>query len=62
MWGDIDPSFEECGTGDRQSPVDIAESTPADLPDLEFDYPPTPLVVRNTGHVIEASRSRIRAI
>ena len=55
MWGGIDQSFEQCGTGDNQSPVDIAEAIPADLPALEFDYPPTPLVVRNTGHVIEAS-------
>ena len=41
--------------GTHQSPVDLAEATPADLPDLEFDYPPTPLVVKNTGHVIEAA-------
>ena len=55
VWGGIDQSFEQCGTGANQSPVDIAEAIPADLPALEFDYPPTPLVVRNTGHVIEAS-------
>ena len=55
VWGDIDPSFEQCSTGDNQSPVDIAEATPADLPELVFDYPPTPLVVKNTGHVIEAA-------
>jgi carbonic anhydrase len=54
-WGEIDPSFEQCMSGDRQSPVDIAEPIPADLPKLEFNYPPTPFVVKNTGHVIEAS-------
>jgi carbonic anhydrase len=54
-WGEIDPSFERCMSGDRQSPVDIAEPIPADLPKLEFNYPPTPFVLKNTGHVIEAS-------
>jgi len=54
-WGEIDPSFEPCTAGNGQSPVDIAEATPADLPTLEFNYPPTPFVVKNTGHAIEAS-------
>jgi len=52
-WGAIDDSFEECRTGTSQSPVDIATAVPADLPPLEFDYSATPLVVENTGHVIE---------
>ncbi len=54
-WGKIDESFAQCLTGDSQSPVDIAETIPTDLPELEFNYPPTPFVVTNTGHVIEAS-------
>lgn len=54
-WAGIDASFERCGTGDRQSPVDIANAASADLPSLEFDYPPTPFVVTNTGHTIEAT-------
>ena len=54
-WAEIDASFRRCGTGDRQSPVDIAEPASAELPRLELDYPPTPLVVENTGHTIEAS-------
>ena len=54
-WGEIDPSFELCSSGDAQSPVDVAEPVPADLPGLELNYPPTPLVVKNTGHVIEVS-------
>jgi carbonic anhydrase len=52
-WGEIDESFEQCLVGDSQSPVDIADAVPADLPDLEFDYPETSLVVENTGHTIE---------
>jgi carbonic anhydrase len=52
-WGEIDESFEQCLTGTGQSPVDIAATVTADLPPLEFDYTATPLVVENTGHVIE---------
>ncbi len=55
VWSEIDDSFEECGTGDRQSPVDIADAVPAELSELELDYPQTSLVVENTGHVIEVS-------
>lgn len=54
-WGEIDQSFEQCLEGDRQSPVDIAGTVPADLPPLEFSYPATPFVVENTGHVVEAA-------
>jgi carbonic anhydrase len=54
-WGEVDPSFQPCMSGDRQSPVDIAKAVPADLPKLEFNYPPTPMVVKNTGHVIEVA-------
>lgn len=52
-WGSIDVDFEACLTGTSQSPVDISGAVPADLPALEFDYAATPLVVENTGHVIE---------
>jgi carbonic anhydrase len=52
-WGEIDPSFEACLDGDAQSPIDIADAVTADLPPLVFDYPGAPLVVENTGHVIE---------
>jgi carbonic anhydrase len=53
-WGEIDESFEACEAGESQSPVDIADAVSAGLPDLEFDYPETTLVVENTGHTIEA--------
>jgi carbonic anhydrase len=55
VWGEIDESFEQCRTGDQQSPVDISGAVRADLPPLEFEYPSTPFSVENTGHTIEAS-------
>jgi len=52
-WGSIDPSFAACVDGSEQSPIDIADPVASDLPPLVFDYAVTPLVVENTGHVIE---------
>ncbi len=54
-WGTVDASFDACLEGDEQSPIDIAETEPADLPPLTFDYAEAPLVVENTGHVIEVA-------
>jgi carbonic anhydrase len=54
-WGEIDESFEECGAGTEQSPVDLTGAVETVLPELELDYPETSLVVENTGHTIEAS-------
>jgi carbonic anhydrase len=54
-WGTIDASFEACSQGSEQSPIDIVDAVSADLPPLVFDYTETPLVVENTGHVIEVA-------
>jgi carbonic anhydrase len=59
-WSEIDDSFEQCLAGARQSPVDIAASVLADLPELEFSSPAMPFVVENTGHVIEVSMPESR--
>jgi len=52
-WGTIDASFEACLDGTEQSPIDIADTVSADFPPLVFDYAEAPLVVENTGHVVE---------
>jgi carbonic anhydrase len=53
QWGSLDDAWEACSTGRSQSPVELAGSTPADLPLVRLDYPAVPLTVHNTGHVIE---------
>jgi len=52
-WGELAPDFFQCGTGKRQSPLDIDGATPAHLPALTFRYRPTRAKVANTGHTIE---------
>jgi carbonic anhydrase len=50
-WAGEDPAFATCGTGKRQSPIDIETATRnKSLPPLEFAYRPTALTVTDTGH------------
>jgi carbonic anhydrase len=37
-WGSLSEKFALCGTGQKQSPVDITDSVKADLPPLQFNY------------------------
>jgi len=51
----VDLEFEDCG-GSNQSPVDInicEEEGNHELPEIEFEYEHTPLLILNNGHTIE---------
>ena len=51
-WGDLKPEFATCKTGHRQSPIDIRNPQPVDLPPITFDYKPSTLHVIDNGHTI----------
>jgi carbonic anhydrase len=51
-WGDLDPSFAACKTGQHQSPIDIKGAVPADLKAIKFDYKLAPMKIINNGHTI----------
>ena len=51
-WGDLDPSFAACKTGQHQSPIDIKGAAPADLKPIKFDYKLSPMTIVNNGHTI----------
>lgn len=55
FWGDLNPEFELCKTGESQSPIDIAAVNEVDLANLPFSYVPSPLHIVNNGHTIEVS-------
>jgi carbonic anhydrase len=53
-WGDLDPSFANCKTGKRQSPIDIkGAKKDATLAPLQIDYQPSPLKIVDNGHTIK---------
>jgi len=54
-WGSEDPAFAVCGTGTRQSPIDIQMTVVKSLPAIEFAYQPIPLTVTDTGHSFQVN-------
>ncbi|HED15239.1 MAG TPA: carbonic anhydrase family protein [Gammaproteobacteria bacterium] len=54
-WGGISNEFALCGSGKRQSPVDIQNERSADIYPLRFQYQSIPLQVINNGHTLQAN-------
>ncbi|GAB1645574.1 carbonic anhydrase family protein [Krasilnikovia sp. MM14-A1259] len=52
-WASLTPDWAACGGEGDQSPVALGNGRRAALPELRADYPRVPLVVENTGHVVE---------
>ena len=52
-WATLTPDWAACAGDGDQSPIVINHGQPASLPPLRVDYPRVPLVVENTGHVVE---------
>ncbi len=52
-WGELDPAFEECAVGTKQSPINITGGVVEGQAALVFKYQDTPLVIENNGHTIE---------
>jgi carbonic anhydrase len=55
MWGKINPEWTTCGTGKRQSPIDIRDGMKVDLEPIEFDYRPATFSVVDNGHTIQVN-------
>ena len=52
-WADLSPEYEKCGSGERQSPIDITDYAPADPPPLRFSYGgAAPNELTNNGHAV----------
>jgi carbonic anhydrase len=54
-WADLSPEFAACGTGQTQSPIDIAYPRAAQLPPIQFAYSASPLKVIDNGHSIQVN-------
>jgi carbonic anhydrase len=56
-WAELSPKFEKCGTGTRQTPIDLASSevVPMGLEDVEFQYGTVEATVLNNGHTVQVN-------
>jgi len=56
-WAELSDKFSTCGSGTRQSPIDIRKTAAmkAKLPSIAFDYKASALEVINNGHTIQAN-------
>lgn len=55
QWGKLDPSYSLCSSGHVQSPIDVKNPRPADLPPLLVDYQTVPLNIVDNGHTIQVN-------
>jgi carbonic anhydrase len=56
-WANINTQWAACGTGKRQSPIDIRNGMRVDLEQIVFDYKPAPFSVLDNGKTIEVTVS-----
>jgi carbonic anhydrase len=54
-WGKLSADYAVCGTGQRQSPIDIRETIGADLPPIRFTYKAAPLSIIDNGHTVQVN-------
>ncbi len=52
-WASLDEGNSACGAGHSQSPIDIAQPSGADLPDIVFEYKPSTIEFVNNGHSVQ---------
>ena len=54
-WAELDPTFEACGKGMNQSPIDLHNALPSNLPALEFSYSEAAVTLLNNGHTVQVN-------
>ncbi len=52
-WGELSEDFAACGTGERQSPIDLTAASSITSTPVTFDYQPGPVEILNNGHTIQ---------
>ncbi|MDP9045551.1 MAG: carbonic anhydrase family protein, partial [Pseudomonadota bacterium] len=52
-WARLNPEFATCGSGKRQSPIDIRDGIKVELEPVQFSYQPSTFRVIDTGHTVE---------
>ena len=52
-WSKINVDWGKCGTGNRQSPIDIRDGMKVELEQISFDYHPSSFNVVDNGHTVQ---------
>ena len=56
VWGQLSQEYCLCGEGTHQSPIDIVNPTPTQLPTISYEYhPATGVNIQHNGHTIEVA-------
>src|SRR5215467_2898080 len=55
QWGELDTAYSSCSLGRAQSPIDVKNAIPSDLPALKIDYQDVPLNIADNGHTIQVN-------
>ena len=56
-WAELDSTFELCGKGRGQSPINLTAAESADLVNPDFHYESVPLNILNNGHTVQVPYS-----
>ena len=54
-WHRLKPEFAKCGSGTRQSPIDIRDGIRVDMDPVQFDYRPSAFRVIDNGHTVQVN-------
>jgi carbonic anhydrase len=54
-WGHMKSEYALCGSGKRQSPIDIRDQIAVQLDPVQFDYKPTAFRVIDNGHTVQVN-------
>ena len=54
-WARLSPEYTLCGSGKRQSPIDIRDGIRVDLEPIQFDYRPARFRVVDNGHTVQVT-------
>ena len=54
-WAQMKPEFAACGSGTRQSPIDIRDGIKVNLDPVQFDYKPSAFRVVDNGHTVQVN-------
>lgn len=57
QWGNLHEAFNLCGTGQKQSPINVTGAMGTDLNNLVFDYKATTLELVHNGHTVQVNHA-----